>query len=155
MTRKKILQNLILRHAIVAGMVKIGVSAGNAAAAAESGLVEQWRSVQDAYLRTSNAIERELESKFNIGCSEFEILDLLAEYSPENCRMKDLGETSPLTQSALSRIVDRLEKAGLVSRDACPDDRRALFVALTPQGRKVHTEAAVAQRAVLRDCLGS
>lgn len=111
--------------------------------------------MQDAYLRTSNAIERELESKFDIGGSEFEILDLLAEYSPENCRMKDLTMVSPLTQSALSRIVDRLEKAGMVERAACTDDRRAMLVALTPQGRSVHAEAAVAQRAVLKECLGS
>lgn len=110
--------------------------------------------MQEAYLRTSNAIERELESKFDIGCSEFEILDLLAEHSPENCRMKDLALTSPLTQSALSRIVDRLEKAGMVIRLACADDRRAMFVELTVKGRKVHTDAAVAQRAVLKDCLG-
>lgn len=147
--------NLIPRHGKLTGMTKLGVSSRNAAEAADSGLVEQWRSVQDAYLRTSNAIERELESKFDIGYSEFEILDLLAEFSPENCRMKDLALISPLTQSALSRIVDRLEKAGMVERAACTDDRRAMLVALTPLGRSVHAEAAVAQRAVLKECLGA
>lgn len=144
---------LIPRNAIVAVMTKVGVPSRTTAQTPESGLVEQWRSVQDAYLRTSNAIERELESKFDIGCSEFEILDLLVEHSDQSCRMKDLALTSPLTQSALSRIVDRLEKAGLVERATCSDDRRAMFVALTEKGLEVHTGAAVSQRAVLKDCL--
>ncbi|WP_394940676.1 MarR family winged helix-turn-helix transcriptional regulator [Psychromicrobium sp. YIM B11713] len=121
---------------------------------AEVGLVEQWRSVQDAYLRTSNAIERELESQFDIGYNEFEILDLLAEYSAEQCRMKDLAIESPLTQSALSRIVDRLEKAGLVDRAACPLDRRSMIVGLSEKGREVYARAATVQRSVLKQCLG-
>ncbi|NYE96209.1 DNA-binding MarR family transcriptional regulator [Psychromicrobium silvestre] len=132
----------------------VGAHSSAAVSEAEAGLVEQWRSVQDAYLRTSNAIERELESKFNIGCSEFEILDLLAEYTEEPCRMKDLTLVSPLTQSALSRIVDRLEKAGLVDRAACTDDRRSMNVMLTDKGCEVYTAAAKTQRAVLKDCLG-
>ncbi|WP_082057195.1 MarR family winged helix-turn-helix transcriptional regulator [Psychromicrobium lacuslunae] len=121
--------------------------------AEDSGLVEQWRSVQDAYLRTSNAIERELESQFSIGCSEFEILDLLAGHTSEQCRMKDLAVDSPLTQSALSRIVDRLEKAGLVIRAACTTDRRSMLVELTAKGCEVYDKAAVVQRSVLKDCL--
>ncbi|WP_285725496.1 MarR family winged helix-turn-helix transcriptional regulator [Psychromicrobium xiongbiense] len=116
-------------------------------------LVEQWRSVQSVYLRTSNAIERELESRFKIGCSEFEILDLLAEKFDDSCRMKHLAESSPLTQSALSRIVDRLEKAGLVERAACQDDRRSLLVGLTEAGHDLHLAAATVQRGILKDQL--
>ena len=42
-------------------------------------LVEQWRSIQTTYFRTAGAIDRALESRFNIGLTEFEILDLVAE----------------------------------------------------------------------------
>lgn len=119
----------------------------------DAALVEQWRHVQDAYMRTANAIDRELESRFDIGFNEFEVLDLVSEIGTDECRMKKLADHTPLTQSALSRIVDRLEKAGLITRNACADDRRALVVGLTEQGRVLHLKAAAVHRNVLRENL--
>lgn len=116
-------------------------------------LVEQWRSIQDAYFRTSCAIDRALEAKFDIGLNEFEILDLVAESSDTACRMKALGERTPMTQSAVSKVVDRLEKAGLLARHSCADDRRSLFLELTDAGRTLHQQAAVEHRALLKENL--
>ncbi|WP_334171773.1 MarR family winged helix-turn-helix transcriptional regulator [Sinomonas sp.] len=112
-------------------------------------LVEQWRAIQCAYLKTSNTLDRELSARHGIGLNEFETLDLLAEHSHEGCRMKDLTAVSPMTQSALSKIVDRLEKAGFVRRAACAEDRRSLYVELTEAGDRLHTEAAVTHRDLL------
>jgi DNA-binding MarR family transcriptional regulator len=116
-------------------------------------LVEQWRSIQDAYFRTSCAIDRALEAKFDIGLNEFEILDLVAESSDAACRMKALGERTPMTQSAVSKVVDRLEKAGLLSRHSCAEDRRSLFLELTDAGRALHAKAAVEHRTLLKENL--
>jgi len=116
-------------------------------------LVEQWRNIQDAYFRTSCAIDRALEAKFDIGLNEFEILDLVAESSDTACRMKALGERTPMTQSAVSKVVDRLEKAGLLARHSCADDRRSLFLELTAAGRELHEQAAVEHRALLKENL--
>lgn len=123
--------------------------------AEDATLVSRWRDLQSSYLKTSAAIERELNAQHDIGLSEFEILDLVAEMEdPSNpCRMKELGTIAPLTQSALSRVVDRLEKAGLVNRAFCQDDRRALNVALTDAGRKLHREAAKTHRRILTESL--
>ncbi|MBT2584861.1 MarR family winged helix-turn-helix transcriptional regulator [Arthrobacter sp. ISL-95] len=118
-------------------------------------LVEQWRSIQNSYFRTAGAIDRALEAKFDIGLNEFEILDLVAESEESACRMKALGERTPMTQSAVSKVVDRLEKAGLVSRQTCVDDRRSLFLELTEEGRALHANAAVEHRALLKENLGS
>ncbi|WP_420180072.1 MarR family winged helix-turn-helix transcriptional regulator [Paenarthrobacter sp. TA1.8] len=118
-------------------------------------LVEQWRSIQNSYFRTAGAIDRALEAKFDIGLNEFEILDLVAESEESACRMKALGERTPMTQSAVSKVVDRLEKAGLVSRETCADDRRSLFLELTEAGRALHANAAVEHRALLKQNLGS
>ena len=114
-------------------------------------IVDQWRALQSAYLKTSNALDRELSAKHGIGLNEFETLDLLAEHcsSTAACRMKDLTADSPMTQSALSKIVDRLEKAGYVRRAACADDRRSLFVELTDAGSALHAEAAALHRDLL------
>lgn len=59
-----------------------------------------------------------------------------------------------MTQSALSRIVDRLEKSGLVCRNSCSDDRRALLVSITDQGRKLHRQALRTHRRLLQENLG-
>jgi DNA-binding MarR family transcriptional regulator len=117
-------------------------------------LVEQWRSIQNSYFRTAAAIDRALEAKFDIGLNEFEILDLVAESVDSACRMKALGERTPMTQSAVSKVVDRLEKAGLVSRVTCSDDRRSLYLELTDAGRTLHLDAAVEHRALLKENLG-
>lgn len=118
-------------------------------------LVEQWRSIQNSYFRTAGAIDRALEAKFDIGLNEFEILDLVADSEESACRMKALGERTPMTQSAVSKVVDRLEKAGLVTRETCADDRRSLFLELTEAGRALHANAAVEHRALLKENLGS
>ncbi|WP_077488204.1 MarR family winged helix-turn-helix transcriptional regulator [Sinomonas mesophila] len=112
-------------------------------------IIDQWRALQCVYLKTSNALDRELSAQHGIGLNEFETLDLLSERSEEGCRMKDLTAVSPMTQSALSKIVDRLEKAGYVTRAACADDRRSLYVGLTEAGCAVHAKAAALHRELL------
>jgi DNA-binding MarR family transcriptional regulator len=47
-----------------------------------------------------------------------------------------------------------LEKAGLVSRVTCTDDRRSLYLELTDAGRTLHSDAAVEHRALLKENLG-
>lgn len=125
-------------------------------AVADTGLVERWRELQGTYLRTSMAIDRALTAEFGIGLSEFEVLDLVweAQDPDQPCRMKDLSHLTSMTQSALSRVVDRLYKAGLVDRMTCDDDRRALLVGLTVAGKKLHTKAVVSHRNLLAEHLG-
>lgn len=124
-------------------------------AANDAALVGQWRDLQGRYLKTSALIDRRLTAEHQVGLSEFEVLDLIAEIDDpdKRCRMKELGSISPMTQSALSRIVDRLVKAGLVTRDFCTEDRRALYVYLTDKGRALHAEAAKTHRQLLRESL--
>lgn len=124
--------------------------------ASDDALVEQWRDLQAQYLRTSMVLERELSARFGIGLSEYEVLDLVCDNAaPTECRMKDLSQLTALTQSALSRVVDRLEKAGLVHRSACSDDRRALIVGLTKAGAALHAEAAPVHRELLAEHLAA
>lgn len=118
-------------------------------------LVERWRELQGTYLRTSMAIDRALTSEYGIGLSEFEVLDLLFEgQEPDQpCRMKDLSQLTSMTQSALSRVVDRLCKAGLVHRQTCDDDRRALLVGMTLAGKDLYGKAVGSHRSLLAEHL--
>lgn len=56
-------------------------------------------------------------------------------------RMNEFAEETTLTKSGATRFVDRLEEAGLVERLACPTDRRAYHLSLTPKGKKMQKAA--------------
>lgn len=85
--------------------------------------------------------------------SEFEVLERLAESSEHKFRAQELAETVHLSQSALSRLIGRLEGHGLVERGLCDMDRRGIYVLLTEAGRQRHAEAARTHRAVLASVL--
>ena len=94
-------------------------------------------------------LEHELGERHALGVSDFEVLDRLTEYPEGKCRAQDLAESVHLSQSALSRLVDRLVKNTLVERCACDNDRRGIYVVLTAEGQRRQAEAAVTHRDVL------
>lgn len=55
----------------------------------------------------------------------------------ERLRMTDLAAQVGLSNSGLTRLVDRLERAGHLHREACPSDRRGSFAVLSEQGRRL------------------
>ena len=67
--------------------------------------------------------------------------------------MSDLAAQTALTPSGLTRAVDRLSEAGLVSRQACPEDRRGAFAALTDAGETRMRQALDVHRAQLAELL--
>ncbi|GAB2940349.1 MarR family transcriptional regulator [Nonomuraea fastidiosa] len=67
---------------------------------------------------------------------DFETLIRLARSSGERLRMSDLAAQTGLSTSGVTRVVDRLEREGLVRREACATDRRASYAALTDAGRE-------------------
>ncbi|MER6223058.1 MarR family winged helix-turn-helix transcriptional regulator [Streptomyces sp. 900105755] len=118
---------------------------------AEARLEEQWRDILSVHARTMCEIDRVLHPH-GLGASDFEVLDLLAAETPaegDHCRVQNLVGRVHLSQSALSRLIGRLEKDGLVERSVCVEDRRGVWVALTPKGRALHAQVRPLQRAVL------
>src|ERR1700761_8028373 len=94
------------------------------------------------------ALEHELGERHGLGVSDFEVLDRLAENPAGQVRAQDLADSVHLSQSALSRLVDRLCKNDLVERCACDNDRRGIYVVVTAEGRRRQAEAAVTPRGV-------
>ncbi|MFE6823472.1 MarR family winged helix-turn-helix transcriptional regulator [Streptomyces sp. NPDC057690] len=121
-------------------------------AEADQALVEQWRDMLALHARTQCELDRALHRHGLCG-SDFEVLDVLAESAAPDgsCsyRVQEIAERVHLSQSALSRLVARLEKDGLVERGMCPEDRRGVRVALTGKGRALHGDVRPVQRAVL------
>lgn len=124
-------------------------------AVASSALVDEWRQLLDRHAAVSCALEKALQDGHGIGLSEFETLDRVVDANCGKYRMADLAGDIHLSQSALSRAITRLEKDGLVERSACDQDRRSVFVCLTPQGRKVYDAALPTHRAVLEGAWGA
>ena len=117
-------------------------------------LVETWHDVLDRHARISCALDSAL-AEHDLGVSEFEVLERLASAPKDENRMQDLADSVHLSQSALSRVVGRLEKDGLVERCMCREDRRGIFTNLTDAGRVRYKAAKPVQRAVLREHLGA
>ncbi|GGT40220.1 MarR family winged helix-turn-helix transcriptional regulator [Streptomyces chromofuscus] len=122
-----------------------------AAKTAGTGLEQRWRDILSAHARTMCEIDRVLHPH-GLGASDFEVLDILATAAPEEgdlCRVQNLVGRVHLSQSALSRLIGRLEKDGLVERSVCAEDRRGVWVALTGKGRALHAEVLPLHRAAL------
>ena len=119
----------------------------------DTALVDTWRDLLDRYARSVGALERRLEEEHGLGVSEYEVLERLATGEKDERRMQDLAEAVHLSQSALSRVVARLEADGLVTRAMCAEDRRGIFACLTDAGRERYAAALPAHRAVLAAAL--
>ncbi|MEV0805357.1 MarR family transcriptional regulator [Micromonospora sp. NPDC050200] len=67
---------------------------------------------------------------------EFEVLMRLARSPGNQLRMTDLAAQTSLSTSGVTRVVDRMERDGLLCRRACPSDRRSSYAVVTPSGLK-------------------
>ena len=119
----------------------------------EDALSGRWRELLDRHARVTGALERALQTEHGLGVSEYEVLERLALAEKDQNRMQELADSVHLSQSALSRLIGRLEADGLVSRSICSDDRRGIFACLTDAGRARHAEAMPTQRRVLAEML--
>lgn len=120
-------------------------------------LQAQWLELASRYAATVCALDRELQAHHGLSASEFDVLERLVTHPDKDrlgCRMQELTEAVPLSQSALSRLVARLEREGLVTRAMCSDDRRGIFACVTAAGLDRYEAARPTQRAVLADALG-
>jgi DNA-binding MarR family transcriptional regulator len=81
------------------------------------------------------------------------VLERLAAGEKEQRRMQELADSVYLSQSALSRLIGRLESEGLVTRAICSEDRRGIYACITEQGRARYEAARPTQRRVLAETL--
>jgi DNA-binding MarR family transcriptional regulator len=131
----------------------LGREKDTAAVVDDTALVDSWRELMDRHARTTSALERSLH-EYGLGVSEYEVLERLATGDTDERRMQELADAVHLSQSALSRVVARLEADGLVVRAMCTSDRRGIFACLTDAGRERYLAARPTHRAVLAEALG-
>jgi DNA-binding MarR family transcriptional regulator len=95
-----------------------------------------WRGMLRAHAALAKALDAQLEATHGLQLSSYEVLMYLADAEDERMRMCDLASSILLSRSGLTRLVDRLQREGLLERVACHDDARGAFAKLTPAGRQ-------------------
>ena len=107
------------------------------------------------FVATNAAINRELEARLMgahaLTLSDYDVLVQLARAPERKLRNIELAKAVVLTRSGVTRLVDGLEKDGLVVRSSCPSDKRGTFVALTDEGAQRLREAAGTHLAGVRE----
>jgi DNA-binding MarR family transcriptional regulator len=94
-----------------------------------------------AHAELVRELDTELAREHDMPLSSYEVL-LYRNDSPEGrMRMSELADSVLLSRSGLTRLVDRLERQGLLRRQRCESDARGLFAEITPEGREVFAAA--------------
>ncbi|WP_405141652.1 MarR family transcriptional regulator [Sphaerisporangium sp. NBC_01403] len=112
-----------------------------------------WRTLAALHGLIEAALERELQSEYVLSVVEYTVLDALSRQDGWHMRMQQLARAAALSSSATTRLVNRLEDRGLLTRILCQDDRRGIYTELTGQGWELLTRARPAHDAVLAKAL--
>jgi DNA-binding MarR family transcriptional regulator len=94
-----------------------------------------WRGMLRAHSALVRDLDAELREAHDLSLLEYEVLLVLSEAPDGRMRMAELAGTVLLSQSGLTRLVDRLVHEGSVERRRCAEDRRGLNAELTEAGR--------------------
>jgi DNA-binding MarR family transcriptional regulator len=94
-----------------------------------------WRGLLKAHTTLVKALDAELVAEHGLGVTSYEVLLYLADAPKGQMRMHDLASSVLLSRSGLTRLVDRLERDGLLARKACDSDARGAYAVLTEAGR--------------------
>ncbi len=110
-----------------------------------------WRGMLRAHAALAKALDAQLEAAHGLQLSSYEVLMYLADAEDERMRMCDLASSILLSRRGLTRLVDRLQREGLLERVACSDDARGAFAKLTPTGREKLRAARATHLAGVRE----
>lgn len=86
-------------------------------------------------------LAQEMEDEVGMPFERYSILLMLAQADGGELRPSELADALPITSSGVTRLIDRLEREGVVERRACTTDGRGTFVALTTDGTEVFRRA--------------
>ena len=115
-----------------------------------------WLTLLHAHSLLLDVIEADLQASAGLPLGWFEVLAQLSGAPEGRLTMQELAHSVLLSKSGVTRLVDRMEAAGLVARMACPTDRRAIWTVLTEDGRNALRAALpVARESVARHVSGN
>lgn len=93
-----------------------------------------WRLFLTTYARLLERMESDLSESDLPPMDWYDVLFTLKEAPEYRLRLSELAAKVLLSRSNLTRLIDRLERAGLICRESCPSDRRGTYAVLTEAG---------------------
>jgi DNA-binding MarR family transcriptional regulator len=93
-----------------------------------------WKGMLEAHSTLVARLDAELERDHGLPLTSYEVLMYLFDSPDGKLRMGELADRLLLSRSGITRLVDRLERQGLVKREPCEDDGRGYYAVLTPKG---------------------
>ena len=109
-----------------------------------------WRTLNSLHGLVEAELERALDG---LSLVEYTVLDALSEQQERHLRMHEVARVAALSNSAATRLVNRLEDRGLIARILCDDDRRGIYSELTDEGREAAGGGAAGARRGARPAL--
>jgi DNA-binding MarR family transcriptional regulator len=110
-----------------------------------------WRGMLRVHSDLTRELDAELTDRHGLPLTSYEVLLFLADSPDGRMRMSELADSVLLSRSGLTRLVDRLERHGLLERERCEEDARGYFAAITDRGREVFAEARRTHLAGVRE----
>jgi DNA-binding MarR family transcriptional regulator len=100
-----------------------------------------WRGLLRVHSALVKALDAELLAEYDLPLSSYEVLINLQAAPGRRLRMAELADSVLLSRSGMTRLVDRLERTGLLERDTCTSDGRGCYAVLTDEGEALLTRA--------------
>jgi DNA-binding MarR family transcriptional regulator len=95
-----------------------------------------WGLLLEVHAGIGRRLACELRAEIDLPDAWFEVLLRIGRTPGQAVRMTDLANQVLFSSGGFTKLADRMEQAGLIRRERCPDDRRAIFAVLTPAGRQ-------------------
>jgi DNA-binding MarR family transcriptional regulator len=118
---------------------------------------DRWMDAWLLFLRTHtrlwDLLEAQMRRDHGLTMARYDVLAHL-DMAAGRLGLSELAEAIALSPSGLSKLLDRMDAAGLIRRDPDPDDARAAFAAITPRGRALVRRAREGHHAALRRTFG-
>lgn len=111
---------------------------------------DAWRGLLRLHATVTGRLQGRLTEEHGISLAEYGVLITLVT-EPSGLRMTDLAARRLITPSGISRVVDKLERRGLVARHEDPSDRRGFLSVLTEKGMRKLREAQVTHHTEVRE----
>ena len=96
--------------------------------------LDAWRSFLRAHAKVTRVLDAELTHECDLPLGSYEVLLHLNDAPERRLRMTELADRVLLSRSGLTRMVDRMEREGLIRRESCPSDLRGTNAVLTDAG---------------------
>ncbi|MBF0779936.1 MULTISPECIES: MarR family winged helix-turn-helix transcriptional regulator [unclassified Granulicatella] len=116
--------------------------------------INKWLSISLQQKEIEHNLEKKLKEVSELTLNEFYVLYFLSQEPQRSMRIFDLQEKVHLTQSAMSRLISRMEKkehSGII-RGNCPKDKRGVCIKLTPEGEQELAKHIHHVKSVLAEC---